>query len=117
MSDTVSYINEIVPRAAILELSEKIAREFNPERIILFGSYAYGDPTPDSDVDLLVVMPFEGHGWEMATQILNRAEPRFPLDLLARTPAQLRERIQLGDIFIAEIWSQGEVLYEARGDQ
>ena len=46
--------------AEIQKLCEQISRDFRPERIILFGSHAYGSPTPDSDVDLLVVMPFEG---------------------------------------------------------
>lgn len=63
-----------VPRAVIRQLEERIAREFRPERIMLFGSYTRGEPGPDSDVDLLVVLPFEGKPWRMATAILNRRQ-------------------------------------------
>jgi predicted nucleotidyltransferase len=52
----------MISTALIEEVAERIVREFNPERIILFGSHAYGTPGPDSDVDLLVVLPFEGKG-------------------------------------------------------
>lgn len=97
----------------IERIGEHIARDFRPERIILFGSYAYGEPGPDSDVDLLVVMPFEGKEWRMAAEILNRVNPPFPVDLLARTPQQVQERVHLGDAFMAEILARGEVLYEA----
>jgi predicted nucleotidyltransferase len=94
-------------------LAGRIAREFHPERIILFGSYAWGTPTPDSDVDLLVVLPFQGKSWRMASEIRKRA--RFPhaMDLLVRTPEQLRQRLAMGDTFLQEVIQQGRVLYEA----
>ncbi|HKR02517.1 MAG TPA: nucleotidyltransferase domain-containing protein [Pyrinomonadaceae bacterium] len=60
-------------------LSEGIAREFQPERIILFGSYAYGTPGADSDVDLLVILPFKGKPAHKALEILNRMNPRISL--------------------------------------
>lgn len=103
----------IVSREQILRLGAQIAREFQPERIILFGSYARGEPGPDSDVDLLVILPFEGKPWRTATAIRARTRPAFPLDLIVRTPEQLRERLRLGDPFLTEIVDRGEVLYEA----
>ncbi len=57
----------------IADLGNRIAKEFQPERIILFGSYAYGKPRPDSDVDLLVVLPFDGKGFP---EISRNTEPR-----------------------------------------
>ncbi len=78
-------------------LAERIAREFQPERIILFGSYAYGAPKPESDVDLLVILPFEGKGFWKSLEILNRVRPWFPLDLLARRPDDTARRQTLGD--------------------
>lgn len=97
----------------ILRLSEAIVRTFKPLKIILFGSYAYGIPREDSDVDMLVVLPFEGKNPEMAAKILNQTDPHFPIDLLVRTPEQLRERLAAGDFFIKEITERGKVLYEA----
>src|SRR5260370_7241228 len=76
----------------IVELSDKIVREFHPERIILFGSYAYGQPRPDSDVDLLVLLPFEGKGFYKSLEILNRLSPDFSVDLLARHPEHTPRR-------------------------
>ena len=93
-------------------MAERIVREFNPERIILFGSYAHGTPGPDSDVDLLVVLPFEGKTWRMASEIRGRIRPRFPLDLLVRSPEQLHRRLNETDAFMREITQEGKVLYE-----
>ena len=70
-----------------------IAREFRPQKIILFGSYAYGKPTPDSDVDLLVIMPLQGRATEKAVEISSQLEHRFPIDLLVRSPEELRQRL------------------------
>jgi uncharacterized protein len=97
----------------ILELSQKIAEAFEPEQIILFGSYAYGSPTEDSDVDLLVVGPYEGQGFRKAAEILNHTNPKFSVDLLVRTAHELQQRLEWGDFFLREIVEKGKVLYEA----
>lgn len=96
----------------IAELSDKIVREFQPERIILFGSYAHGQPRPDSDVDLLVVLPFEGKGFRKSLEILNRVSPEFSVDLLARRPEDTARRYAEGDPLIREALDRGKVLYE-----
>ncbi len=95
-------------------LSERIAKEFHPERIILFGSYATGTPAPDSDVDLLIILPFEGKNFTKSLEILNRTNPQFPIDLLARTPEDTERRYQEGDPLIREALDRGKVLYERR---
>ncbi len=97
----------------ILQLSERIARKFQPERIILFGSYAYGTPAPDSDVDLLIILPFEGKGYRKSLEIIAAVEPPFAVDLLVRTPQQIQQRLEWNDFFIREIVEKGKVLYEA----
>jgi predicted nucleotidyltransferase len=81
----------------------------------LFGSYAYGTPRPDSDVDLLVVMPLNGNPVDKSVEMRLKLHPRFPLDLLVRTPAKIRERLAMGDDFIKDIFDKGKVLYEAPG--
>ncbi|MGH9845654.1 MAG: nucleotidyltransferase domain-containing protein [Blastocatellia bacterium] len=100
-------------RAYIRRMCRRIAEEFNPEKIILFGSYAYGKPTMESDVDLLVVMEFEGGHFHQSHKITQRLSLALPLDLLVYTPEQLQYRLEIGDRFIREIIEQGKVMYEA----
>jgi predicted nucleotidyltransferase len=103
----------MVSMEQIEALSQQIVSEFHPEQIVLFGSYAVGQPAADSDVDLLVVLPFEGYPFRKASQILRATDPDFAVDLLARTPEQIQHRLALGDSFIKEILDKGKVLHEA----
>jgi predicted nucleotidyltransferase len=96
----------------IKEVSEQIAREFQPQKIILFGSHAYGKPAWDSDVDLLVVMPFKGRPNRQAVKIRSRIDASVALDLLVRTPQQISQRLALGDTFMRDIIERGKVVYE-----
>lgn len=102
----------VVDERRILDLSERIVREFQPEKVILFGSYAGGEPRPDSDVDLLVVLPFEGKGFRKSLEILNRVSPDFSVDLLARRPQDTARRYAEGDPLIREALDHGKTLYE-----
>jgi predicted nucleotidyltransferase len=97
----------------IQALSERIAHEFQPERIILFGSYAYGTPREDSDVDLLVILPFRGSSLQKAVEILRRVQPPFAVDIVARTPEEVRQRLEWNDFFLREIMARGKVLHAA----
>lgn len=99
--------------ARIRQLCEEIAREFQPEKIILFGSQAGGRPDDFSDVDLLVVMPFEGSPLQQAARIISRINPAMGVDLIVRTPEQVAERLLMRDGFMREICEGGKVLYEA----
>lgn len=103
----------MVEMEQIEALSRQIVEAFQPEQIVLFGSYAKGEPTENSDVDLLVVLPFKGYPFRKASEILRVTHPDFPVDLLARTPEQLQTRLALGDGFIQEILETGKVLHEA----
>ena len=94
----------------------RIGLEFGAEKVILFGSYARGAPSTDSDVDLLVIGPFSGRSADRSVEIQMKLRPAFPLDLLVRTPEKVRERIAMGDTFMEEIVTQGRVLYEAGDD-
>jgi predicted nucleotidyltransferase len=87
-----------------------IAREFHPFKIILFGSYATGAATPDSDVDLLVIMPFRGSATEKVVEIRGRVEAPFPMDLLIWRPDQERRQ----DSFTLGVLNEGKVMYEGR---
>ena len=102
-----------ITRSTIRRYANKIARQFHPNKIILFGSYAYGKPTEDSDVDLLVIMPFKGRNPEKATEIWMTTKPNFPIDIMVRKPEEIRKRLAMGDFFLREITEKGTVLYEA----
>jgi predicted nucleotidyltransferase len=103
---------ERIPQEAIDDLVRQIAEKFHPDLIILFGSYAYGTPRPDSDVDLLVVMDTPQHEAEQALKIRLATDYHFGLDLLVRKPVDLIRRIVLGDFFLREITQKGKLLYE-----
>ena len=96
---------------AIRRFAREVAERFQPDKIILFGSYAYGKPHKDSDVDILVVMPAHDE-INQAVRILEQTNSSFPLDVIVRTPDNLRWRLQEGDWFLREIVGRGTVLYE-----
>jgi len=104
---------EMVELSEIIGFSDKLAKKFRPERIILFGSCASSESVPGSDVDMLVVLEFEGSGTEKAVEIIQKLKPDFPVDLIARTPSQITDRLQNGDFFIRNIIEKGRLLYEA----
>lgn len=104
----------MVTMAQIQALAADVARVFDPEQVVLFGSHARGDAGPHSDVDLLVVMEHEGRNREKALEILMTLDPPFGVDILVREPAEFRSRIESGDWFAHEILTEGRVLHERR---
>jgi len=95
----------------IRRFARAVAEKFHPDRIILFGSYAYGIPHEDSDVDILVVMP-AARPLSMAARIENTIEPPFPLDIIVRTPEEMQWRLAEHESFLTEITTRGKLLYE-----
>ena len=102
----------MVKQQNISAFVKRLADEFHPKRVILFGSYAYGTPTPDSDVDLLVVMPHDGPAAVQAAEIRKRVRAGFPMDLVVRSPAEIDRRLAMDDFFIREVVERGKPLYE-----
>ena len=92
---------------------QKIVQELHPEKIVLFGSYAYGTPNPHSDVDLLVIMKtkasLKDRSWAVSRLLLPRP---FPVDILVKTPGEIKKGLQTGDFFLKEILTRGKVLYD-----
>jgi uncharacterized protein len=105
----------VVAYDEIKQFAENICRVFKPSKIMLFGSYSFGNPTNDSDVDILVIMPFRGNPMEKSAEIRLKTNPVFPLDLIVRTPAQVRHRLKMGDPFVRRILEKGTVLFEISG--
>ena len=91
---------------------QKIAQALNPEKIVLFGSYAYGTPNQHSDVDLLVIMKtkasLKDRSWAVSRLLIPRP---FPVDILVRTPKEVERALESGDFFIKEILKRGKVMY------
>jgi predicted nucleotidyltransferase len=100
-----------VPFAVIRDYARRVAERFQPDKIVLFGSYAYGTPNADSDVDILVVMPARNQ-IDQAVKIVSTVERNFPLDLIVRTPSNVEWRVREGDWFLREILARGTVLYD-----
>lgn len=93
---------------------DAIAKAFKPQKIILFGSYAYGRPHRDSDVDLLVVMPERRRaGYQTVVRIREKVAASFPVDLLVHGCRDIERRIKDGESFILDITEKGRVMYEA----
>jgi predicted nucleotidyltransferase len=106
------YPSPNIPLSAISRFARKIAERFHPEKIILFGSYAYGKPHEESDVDLLVIMPT----YDVINQSIRISmafERPFSLDLIVRTPKQIAIGLKDDDWFVRDIMEKGKVLYEA----
>lgn len=103
----------MIERENIMQLSQAIVNEFQPEKIILFGSYAYGNPQNDSDVDMLVILPYKGSNFRKTWEILNKVQPKFAIDLLVRTPVEIEQRLAWNDFFWREIIEKGKLIYES----
>jgi predicted nucleotidyltransferase len=103
----------MIQRSQITRFANAVAERFKPQRIVLFGSYAYGKPNQDSDVDLLVVMPEDRRLGRKAVEIREAINADFPLDLIVRTPEDIHWRLAEGDCFLQEVLNKGKVMYEA----
>jgi len=106
MIECMVAINEIK------SFCQRLVVEYRPRRIVLFGSYARGHARQDSDVDLLVVMPFKGSGVSKAAEMIRKLSPSFAVDLVIRTPSDIERRLAMKDFFLKEA-TQGRLLYEA----
>jgi len=101
-----------IPQDVIDNLIVEIAKTFKPQRIILFGSYASGNPRPESDIDLLVVIEEERKGERQSLAIRRHLGVMFGLDIIVYSPEKLEERVQKGDWFLREVLDTGKVVYE-----
>lgn len=97
----------------IQSLVNKIASQFNPEKIILFGSHAWGDPSPTSDVDLFIIKDTTQHrlerGREVERIIMGSG---LPVDALVYTPSEIDNRLALADRFVQKVLTSGKIIYD-----
>jgi predicted nucleotidyltransferase len=105
------YRGADVPLHVIRRFARQVAERFRPEKIILFGSHAYGTPHADSDVDILVIMPAHNE-LDQAAKIACEVQAPFAEDLIVLKPQNVKWRLEEGDSFLTEIMTKGKVLYE-----
>ena len=97
----------------LADIARRIAAEFHPYRIILFGSYAYGTPHAESDIDLLVIMEKPAGTGRYVHALYDAARvPNLCMDILAYSPAELETRLAMGDFFVRDILARGKMLYD-----
>jgi len=106
----MSRINQL--RAEAQKISEQIVKAYQPKQVVLFGSLSNGSPNP-ADIDLLVIKETDENKVRRAQKLYRRIEWSFPLDLVVRTPAEVREGLDKGLPFYRNAL-KGEVLYEAK---
>ncbi len=97
----------------IRDICGQIVRNFQPHKVILFGSHAYGVPTKDSDLDFLVIMPYSGNELQQMADVRGRIDSRVPLDVLVKTPEQIDRDLKANNFFTREIIENGITLYES----
>lgn len=98
------------------EITKKIVDHFRPVQIILFGSYAYGTPTTHSDLDLLVIVDTKLRPTACSTAIARLCRPKYvAMDIVVRTPEEIRTRLRHFDPFLEQIFKHGRILYKSAG--
>lgn len=103
-------------RAELNKIVRQVVDAYRPEKIILFGSYAYGEPDVDSDLDLLIIKKTSERfidRWINVRQMVSDPGRSIPFEPIVLTPEEVEERLAIGDQFIEEIVKKGEVLYAA----
>jgi predicted nucleotidyltransferase len=110
---TVSTLSSTSIEARLPEVVQRLVMDLHPEKIILFGSHAYGQPGVDSDVDLLVVMETDERPSQRIAKVSALLSPRpFPVDIVVRTPDELARDLSRIDPFMHEVVEKGRILYE-----
>src|SRR4029077_15399649 len=108
-----------IPESIRLELEKivsELVRVYRPEKIILFGSYAYGRPSADSDLDILIIKKTPDRfidRWTNVRQIVSDPKRSVPFEPLILTPGELQEEPPKGDQFNEKIVTKGALLYAA----
>lgn len=98
----------------ITEIVDRILKGYKPKKVVLFGSYAYGEPTEDSDIDLLIIKNTDKRPidrWLEVKRLLRDISRTVPVAPLVYTEKEIEQRIAIKDFFIEEILEKGDVLY------
>jgi len=99
-------------RQEISRVAQTIVRHYRPDKILLFGSFAYGNPRSDSDIDLLIVKNTRKRIFERIKDVIMMVDSNYPIEPLVYTPREIEKRLSMGDFFMNEITTRGIPLYE-----
>src|SRR5438132_14191269 len=103
-------------KTEIDQIVSQVIEHYRPEKVILFGSYAYGHPDPDSDLDLLIIKNTSERfidRWINVRRIVSNSKRSIPFEPIVLTPDEVEERLAIGDQFIKKIVTKGEILFAA----
>lgn len=109
MTNSIEHVNCVIPL-----LVERIKEKYQPEKIILFGSYAYGQPDGSSDIDLLIIKETEKafhERWAEVCRIVSDLRRHIPFSPFVFTPKEWHARLEINDPFFQEIFEKGKLLY------
>lgn len=104
----------MVKKEEIEKMGQKIVREYKPEKIYLFGSFVWGKPNNDSDVDLFIVKETSKHRHKRQVEVRKIINGKLPVDVLVYTPQETEKRLRMRDLFIKDILEKGKLLYSAK---
>lgn len=90
----------------------KIVKEYQPEKIILFGSFAWGKPTKDSDIDLMIIKKGKKNFLTEQQAVRKIIDGEIAADILIHTPQEIKKRLNMGDFFFKNIMEKGKYIYE-----
>jgi len=116
-----TFLKKAIPRQRVTRrllngIVQRIVERFHPEKIILFGSRAYGTPHADSDIDLFIIMDSNLRPAQRSAAVSLACHPKaVSMDIIVRTPAEVEKRLAMSDFFIAEVLAKGQVLYDHSG--
>lgn len=97
----------------IQRITDKIVKDYQPEKIILFGSYAWGKPTKDSDIDLMIIKETDDTRKASSEIRGNLWDSNFAMDIIVKDPVSVNKRVSLGDPFLIKIFSHGKTIYQS----
>jgi predicted nucleotidyltransferase len=106
--------NKKIYQRKIQEITQQIVKKYKPEKIILFGSFAYGKPKLSSDVDLMIIKKTKKRLCERIKEVLFMIDSSLPLDVLVYTPKEFQRELELGEFIFDDIYNKGKVLYEQK---
>lgn len=99
--------------AQLQTLLQMLVERIHPEKVVLFGSYANGTATPESDIDLLVILESDLRRDRRQEAISRALRPRrVPVDILAYTPAEVQRCLETPTSFVRHILTTGKVVYD-----
>ena len=107
-----SIMEVMIKETEIHNVAQKVIQNYKPERIYLFGSFAWGKPTADSDVDLFIVKETQERKFDRQLKVRRIINGSLPVDILVYNNKELQERIALGDFFVKTILKKGKLLYD-----